>query len=156
MLPENAALLALSEEIRPIIRERLRHRADIVFCPFATRDVGSLQSALKNASRSVPGRRMRVAGVLLAISVPVTLGSVFLYVAVAFGFAAGDYSPNASPDEIASLSRAANVGLALFGAVLILLASVVVKAGVLKTELHWTARAGGAFVVGAIMSYFEM
>lgn len=99
---------------------------------------------------------MRSAFVVIAISFLLILASLLLLISFRFGFTAGEMigTPNAAPDSIASLKRAADMSLALFAVVLILFASVVVRAGVLKAQLHWIARSGAAFVVGAIASCF--
>lgn len=51
------------------------------------------------------------------------------------------------------MEHAASNAFTFFAVVELALAGVAVKSGVLQTRLHWLARAGGAFVVGAGLSY---
>jgi hypothetical protein len=138
---------------------RLSDRRRFSGRPFPILDVRSLQSGLNTMQVSrVMAHRMRLAVLVIVLSLLLTLALVLLYISVGFGFAAGEVmaNPNAAPDANAALKRAANLGLALFAAVLILFAGVVIQSGVLKAKFHWAARASGAFVLAAITSYLAM
>lgn len=101
-------------------------------------------------------RRLRVAVLVIVLSLLLTLAAVLLI------FRWGSVSlpekswriPTLRQMADAALKRAANLSLALLAAALILFAGVVTQAGALKAKLHWAARASGAFVVAAIISYF--
>lgn len=91
----------------------------------------------------VMNRRIRLAAVLIALSLLLMMALMLVYISVGFSFAAGEImvNPSAAPNADAALKRAANLSLVLVVAVLLTIAGVVVRTGVLRTELHWRREA---------------